>query len=45
MTLDFDLEKSFVVQGNPNTAAGIKGFHFKPVVKPLGYSEADSTNG
>jgi hypothetical protein len=33
--LDFDLAKSFVVQGNPNTPAGIKGFHFKPVIRAV----------
>jgi len=33
--LDMDLEKSFVVQGNPKTPAGIKGFHFKPVVRAV----------
>lgn len=33
ITLDFNVEESFVVQGNPNTPAGIKGFIFKPVVK------------
>ncbi len=43
LTLDFDVEESFVVLGNPNTPAGIKGFLFKPVVKPLGwdYDPAD----
>ncbi len=33
LLLDFDVSKSFIVQGNPNTPAGIKGFHFKPVIK------------
>ena len=33
ITIDFDVEDSFVVQGNPETPAGIKGFIFKPVVK------------
>ncbi|WP_297097459.1 DUF4382 domain-containing protein [uncultured Draconibacterium sp.] len=31
--LDFDVSKSFVVQGNTKTPAGIKGFLFKPVIK------------
>ena len=31
--LDMDVSKSFVVQGNPKTPAGIRGFIFKPVVK------------
>lgn len=35
LTLDFDVSESFVVQGNPDTPAGIKGFLFKPVVKPI----------
>jgi hypothetical protein len=35
VTLDFDVSESFVVQGNPDTPAGISGFSFKPVVKPL----------
>lgn len=30
---DFDVEQSFVVQGNPNTPAGINGFIFKPVLQ------------
>jgi len=35
VVLDFNLEKSFILKGNPNTPAGIKGFNFKPVVKAL----------
>ena len=47
LTLDFDVSESFVVQGNPSTAGGIKGFLFKPVIKPLGLpvAEADSVSG
>ena len=33
LLLDFDVSRSFEVQGNPDTPAGIKGFHFTPVVK------------
>jgi hypothetical protein len=33
--LDVNLAKSFIVQGNPKTPAGIKGFHFKPVVQAV----------
>jgi hypothetical protein len=33
--LDFDVSKSFVVQGNMNTPAGIKGFLFKPVIRAI----------
>lgn len=31
--LDFDVSKSFVMQGNMDTPAGIKGFLFKPVIR------------
>lgn len=31
--VDFNVEESFVVQGNPATPAGINGFIFKPVLK------------
>jgi hypothetical protein len=40
LLLDFDLEKSFNVQGNRNTPAGIKGFHFKPVLRAVNNSVA-----
>jgi len=33
--LDFDVSKSFIVQGNMNTPAGIKGFLFKPVLRAM----------
>lgn len=39
--LDFDVSQSFVVQGNPNTPAGIKGFIFKPVVRSIGFLKED----
>jgi hypothetical protein len=35
VVLDFNLEKSFILKGNANTPAGIKGFNFKPVVKAV----------
>jgi hypothetical protein len=38
LTLDFDVSDSFIVQGNAETAAGIRGFIFRPVVKPLGFT-------
>ena len=40
LLLDFDLSKSFVVEGNPDTPAGIKGFKLKPVIRamPLGFA-------
>lgn len=33
LLIDFDVDESFVVQGNAKTPAGIKGFLFKPVIK------------
>jgi hypothetical protein len=42
LVLDFDLSRSFVVQGNPATPAGIKGFHFKPVIRAVNASRAGS---
>jgi hypothetical protein len=39
--LDFNLEQSFVLKGNLNSPAGIKGFNFKPVIR----AENKSTTG
>ena len=33
--MDFDVSKSFIVQGNPKSHAGIKGFIFKPVIRAV----------
>ena len=33
--LDFDVSKSFVVQGNAKSKKGIKGFIFKPVIRAV----------
>jgi hypothetical protein len=33
--IDFNLDKSFIVKGNPDTPAGIKGFNFTPVVRAV----------
>ena len=41
LTLDFDAGKSFVLKGNADTPAGIKGFNLKPVVKPVGWKYGD----
>lgn len=43
--LDFDVSKSFVMQGNMNTPAGIKGFHFKPVVRAVFVGFAGQVEG
>lgn len=40
LLLDIDLSRSFVIQGNPDTPAGIRGILFKPVIK---LSDGDET--
>ena len=45
LIVDFDLSRSFKVQGNPNKPAGIKGFIFSPVVKAVNASFAGRLNG
>lgn len=42
--LDFDVSQSFVVQGNPDTPAGINGFNFKPVVRSVGFLRVDDVD-
>ena len=43
--LDFNLDKSFVLKGNMNTPAGIKGFNFKPVIRAVNKSTAGVVQG
>ncbi|NND70858.1 MAG: DUF4382 domain-containing protein [Rhodothermales bacterium] len=38
VTVDFNVEESFVVRGNPSTVKDIMGFIFKPVLKIESYS-------
>lgn len=45
LLLDIDLSRSFVVQGNPHSPAGIKGFIFKPVIRAVNNSVAGSIAG
>jgi hypothetical protein len=45
LLLDFCLEKSFVMKGNMNSPAGIKGFNFKPVIRAVNQSTAGSIEG
>ena len=45
VVLDFNLEKSFVLKGNANTPAGIKGFNFKPVVKAVNNTTEGTLEG
>lgn len=45
LLLDFDVSQSFVVQGNPDTPAGIKGFLFKPTIRASHLSTAGRLSG
>jgi hypothetical protein len=39
--VDFDVDRNFVIQGNPNSPAGIIGILFTPVLKELSRTEED----
>jgi hypothetical protein len=45
LMLDFDLSNSFLMQGNMDSPAGIKGFHFKPVIRAVNNSTAGILQG
>lgn len=45
LLLDFVVSESFVLQGNIDSPAGIKGFHFKPVIKAANLSTAGRLTG
>lgn len=45
LIVDFDVSQSFVVQGNPNTPAGIRGFLFTPVLRVAEEDAAGSVAG
>jgi len=45
LILDFDVSKSFVVQGNAKAAKGIKGFIFKPVIRATVEDVAGAVEG
>lgn len=45
LVLDFDVSKSFVIQGNPETPAGIKGMIFKPTLRVTAHDVAASISG
>jgi len=45
LLLDFSLEQSFVLKGNDKTAAGIKGFNFKPVIRAVNNTTAGMIAG
>jgi hypothetical protein len=43
--LDFNLDKSFVLKGNLDSPAGIKGFNFKPVIRAVNNTTAGTIYG
>jgi len=45
LLLDFVVSKSFILQGNTNSPAGIKGFSFKPVIKASNLSTTGRLTG
>ncbi len=45
LLLDFDVSRSFVAKGNMDTAAGLNGFNFKPVIKASNMSTAGTLAG
>lgn len=45
VVLDFDVNRSFVIQGNPETPAGIRSMLFKPTIKVTGMDVAASISG
>jgi hypothetical protein len=44
LIVDFDVNENFVIQGNPNTPAGIHGILFTPVLKEKGRSQGAAEN-
>jgi len=45
LLLDFNLSGSFVLKGNMDSPAGIKGFNFKPVIRAVNNSTAGTLEG
>ena len=45
LVVDFDVNQSFVIQGNPNTPAGINGVLFKPTLRVVVEDVAGSIAG
>lgn len=43
--LDFNVDSSFILKGNTNSPAGIKGFNFKPVIRAVNNTEAGTVAG
>ena len=45
LVLDFDVNQSFRLQGNPETPAGIKSVHFQPAIRVTARDVAGSISG
>lgn len=45
LVLDFDVDRSFVLQGNPDTPAGLKGVLLKPVLRVVDAEGAGAISG
>lgn len=45
LVLDFDVSRSFVLLGNPDTPAGVHGVNFKPTIRVTGMDVAASISG
>lgn len=45
LLIDFDVSRSFVVQGNPNNPTQINGFIFKPTIKATNLSTSGRLSG
>jgi|GEM_PF-171427 len=45
LLLDFDISKSFILKGNLNSPAGVKGFNFKPVIRAVNETTAGQISG
>lgn len=43
--IDFDLSRSFIVQGNPKSKKGIVGFIFKPVIRAVDLNKSGRLSG
>lgn len=43
LVVDFDADRSFVLQGNPDTPAGLQGVLFKPVVRVVNGAEGGAS--
>ncbi|HOP59124.1 MAG TPA: DUF4382 domain-containing protein [Bacteroidales bacterium] len=45
LLIDFDLSRSFILRGNPESPAGINGFIFKPVIRAVNNTTAGRIEG